>query len=482
MDILILLYTLFYITLARLRLDWAIAVLIIALPSYLIRFSIFGLPSTMLELMIFIAFVTWLSSNWKDQINKIKLVFNNPKNLRKINYPYDKEIMLLLIIAFVATGIAGFSNNALGALKAYFVEPILLYIVILNVFISPKSKVQSGSAPAKARVPKSFDFLIYSLIISAFLVSGFAIFQKITGLGMPFEWTLSGRVTSFFEYPNAVGLYLGPIILILFGYFLSRISNLKSQVINLFIILTIILSLLSIYFAGSEGALVGVAAGLALFGLLASKKSRLITLSLIIVLTIGIFINQSSRDLVVEKMTLKDLSGEIRKQQWRETWEMFKESNQQFIFGTGLSNYQNKIFPYHQEGIFFNRDNDPDFRRKIVIFDAKYKSQYWQPVEIYLYPHNIFLNFWTELGLAGMILFAWIIGKFFVNGIQLIQNSKLKTQNFKFILLGLICAMIVIVVHGLVDVPYFKNDLVVLFWLIIGMMGIIKIQNMTTKV
>ena len=33
--------------------------------------------------------------------------------------------------------------------------------------------------------------------------------------------------------------------------------------------------------------------------------------------------------------------------------------------------------------------------------------------------------------------------------------------------------MVVLLVHGLVDTPYFKNDLSVLFWLIIGL-GIIE--------
>jgi len=41
------------------------------------------------------------------------------------------------------------------------------------------------------------------------------------------------------------------------------------------------------------------------------------------------------------------------------------------------------------------------------------------------------------------------------------------------LLLGLGGAMVVLLVHGLVDTPYFKNDLSVLFWLIIGL-GIIE--------
>ena len=38
-------------------------------------------------------------------------------------------------------------------------------------------------------------------------------------------------------------------------------------------------------------------------------------------------------------------------------------------------------------------------------------------------------------------------------------------------------AIIVIVVHGLVDVPYFKNDLAVMFWLFLAMVSIIKLEE-----
>ena len=37
---------------------------------------------------------------------------------------------------------------------------------------------------------------------------------------------------------------------------------------------------------------------------------------------------------------LKDISGEIRKQQWRETWQILNASPKNFIFGAGLSGYQ----------------------------------------------------------------------------------------------------------------------------------------------
>ncbi|MCK4554266.1 hypothetical protein KAU19_04875, partial [Candidatus Parcubacteria bacterium] len=192
--------------------------------------------------------------------------------------------------------------------------------------------------------------------------------------------------------------------------------------------------------------------------------------------------SQPIRDYAIEKITLHDLSGEIRKQQWRETWQMLTGSPSIFIFGTGLANYQNAIVPYHQEGIFFNKDNDPDFRRKIVIFNDKYRAEHWQPVEVYLYPHNILLNFWTELGLAGMLLFVWIIGKYLYIGLKTIENRQSSIENLcsknKYLVLGLVGAMAMIVVHGIVDVPYFKNDLAVMFWLLIAMLGLVNLKKL----
>ncbi len=109
--------------------------------------------------------------------------------------------------------------------------------------------------------------------------------------------------------------------------------------------------------------------------------------------------------------------------------------------------------------------------------DEEYKAKHWRPVEIYKYPHNIFLNFWTELGLTGMVLFALVIGKFLFIGLKLLETD---CRN-KGIILGLIGAMMAIFIHGLVDVPYFKNDLSVLFWIIVAMMGAFELSLKNKK-
>jgi O-antigen ligase len=167
---------------------------------------------------------------------------------------------------------------------------------------------------------------------------------------------------------------------------------------------------LAIFYAHSEGAIVGLVAAFIVCGLLGNKRTRLVVLSFVVAAVVAIAIIPGGIKLAQQKLTLNDFSGQVRKAQWAETWQMLKGGNR-IITGAGLANYQRAIEPYHVPGIFYNNGSESysDFRLHVV-FNDDYKKKVWRPVEIYLYPHNIILNFWTELGLAGVLLFVWIIG------------------------------------------------------------------------
>ena len=243
----------------------------------------------------------------------------------------------------------------------------------------------------------------------------------------------------------------------------------KRFFIFLFLCFYVSMLVLAIVFARSEGALVGMAVGLfaLIFGLAGGRARWGIGLICLIGL-IGLMLAAPARQLIMEKATFSDLSGQIRLQQWKETWNMLKDGR--LITGAGLANYQTAIKPYHQAGIFFNFDNDPNFRNNLVFGGADYKAKHWQPTEIYLYPHNFFLNFWSETGLLGLIAILLILIKFFTDYLRTDQARRP-------LYLVLISVMIAIVVHGLVDVQYFKNDLSVLFWLVIGCAVLIQKQE-----
>lgn len=451
MTILLILAIIFFIILAYLRLDLAILAIIMLLPSYLLRFSILSVPVTFLEIMILSSFAVWFIKT-----TKLKPVAWLRGRKERLKYPFRYEIIAVLILSLLAVIVAGISDSALGIWKAYFFEPVILYILILNVL--PKKEGRKK--------------IIIALSISALLTSLFAITQKITGLFIfnPF-WLNpeSRRVVAWFGYPNAVGLYLAPIVMLISGYLIKTWKN-RSKKINwesLLYITTIILSILAIIFARSEGALVALLASSLVFLFFISKKSRIISIAIIILGLISIIISPQLSSLAKDKLTLSDLSGEIRKQQWRETMQTLK--GESFLLGNGLANYQTAVSPYHQEGIFFNRDKMENFH-SILYGNAELREKYWQPVEIYMYPHNIFLNFWSELGLLGALIFTWLMIKFLVHTLI---NSKAQE---KYLSLGLFSAMLAIIIHGLVDVPYFKNDLSALFFILLALLASMELD------
>lgn len=441
MTIFIIIFLALFTVLSWKRLDLAVLLIIAGTPLYLLRFKLLGIPSTALEGMILISFVFWI-------FPKIKTLL---KRTGRTPYPYRFEILAVLIISWLAIIVAGISNESLGTWKAYFFEPLLLFILIINLFSSSEGRRK----------------IILALAASALIVSLFAIYQKITGqfISNPF-WAAENtrRAVSFFGYPNAVGLFLAPMIMLFISQLFTDIK-LKEKI---FFGVVIISSLLAILFAQSEGAIIGLAAAIFIFVLFIKPKIAIAAAFLV-----GIIILSYTplRTLAIEKITLNDLSGQIRKQQWIETKKMLVAGH--LFQGVGLSNYQKSVAPYHQEGIFLN-NGDPNWLEKIRT-SAEFRKQMWQPTEIYMYPHNIFLNFWSELGILGALLFCWIIAKFLWQSGRFFWTQKDNPE--KYIALGLMTSMIVIVVHGLVDVPYFKNDLSVLFWISIALIGSLNLKQ-----
>ncbi|MBU4455705.1 hypothetical protein KJ586_04315, partial [Patescibacteria group bacterium] len=202
----ILFFLILYIIISICRLDLAVMFLIAALPAYLIRFNILGMPVTLLEAMILIAFFIWFLGNCKMIFRNIKRKLKIENWKLKINnrYPFDIEIVLLLIVSFAAAGVAGFSASAMGIWKAYFFEPALVFILVFNVF---GKHTNETNIERKERIKiNGVAKILWPLAISAFVVSVFAIYQKFTGAFIFNElWAAeeTRRVTSFFGYPNA---------------------------------------------------------------------------------------------------------------------------------------------------------------------------------------------------------------------------------------------------------------------------------------
>jgi len=360
-----------------------ICLVVLCLPTYLIRFKIMGIPFTFLEILILLLFIFFLI--------KTRLKFS----LGEHKYIIYSFLLISLIACIVSV------NNiaALGILKAYLLEPILFFIVIINV------------KPRFSAVLKAFGW-------SAVFISLVALAQYFSGYGIPVPWNVRGaefRLTSVYDYPNAVGLYLTPIIVL----FISQIVIVRKNVY--FSLLVIVFSLLAVLGAKTEGAILAIVVSLFFLGFF-SKWKKIFMGGLVVGIAL-IFIVPAFREAV----TFQDTSGDVRLALWQGTWNLIKDRP---LFGAGLASFQ-EIYPQYKL--------------------AKH-------VEALLYPHNIFLDFWVELGLFGIIWLLWVQGKFFLN------NWRAgKPRN-----IALMAMMLAILIYGLVDVTYFKNDLAVVFWIILG--------------
>ena len=87
------------------------------------------------------------------------------------------------------------------------------------------------------------------------------------------------------------------------------------------------------------------------------------------------------------------------------------------------------------------------------------------PVEVALHPHNIFLATWLYGGLLGFVGFLGII---FATGIDLYKKLTKKVGSDPTFYGALAISFVIILVHGMVDTTYWKNDLAFMWWILIA--------------
>lgn len=385
---------------------YAIAFVVFALPSYLLRFSIAGIPLTVLEVFILGLFVLFCVQEYHT-LFRFRL---SQFHLRWYHYS---------IFIIVAASIFGLlttpdPRDGLGIWKAYIIEPILFFIVCIRTI----------------RTLQDVRIVTIALAASAGCVALVTIVQYLTGWSIPYPWhDLPGRrATAFYGYPNAVGLYLAPIAAYLIGVVMFGIRDAVWNRANRILLSTVVaLSFIALLCARVEGALIGLIGSIGV--MLLFTRARWFALGAGVIGVISAFAWETTRQLLL----FQDVSGDVRLALWKGTWNLLQH---QPIFGAGLAG-----FP--------------------ITYDIYRLPSH---VELLQYPHNIILDFWVELGIIGAV---WIVAMLIISIILLMHARR--QQSIHTVSTALIAMFVCIVIYGLVDVVYFKNDLSVLFWLWLSM-------------
>lgn len=393
--------------------SYLLSLILLLLPTYLLRFSMLGIPTTVLEVLIYIVFLYGLWQASKTKFRQIPL---------KIWLP----IGLLVIALTFSTIIPPDKKVALGEFKGFFIDPLLVFWLVFQ-FVKKKDIFK----------------IFWGLIFSGGFVALYTIYQKMTGQVAP-----DGRVIGLFGYsPNYVALYLAPVITLTIVLGIKKIND-KKYFTFFFFLISFFLNLLALYFSGSRGGFLAIAAGIGVFAiahywsLIKTRLSAKIIMGILIIAAFYTAWTFFQPDFSVTSATGGRVasSNNVRWQIWQTSVEL---GLKQPILGVGLGNFQNAF-----NELTKTRGNFPEYITPMA-----------------LTPHNIFLMFWLSTGVLGLISFVWLLVLFFREGFK-----RLSTFQEAPIILAVMTA---IVAYGIVESSIWKNDLSVIFWVFWGLIWVI---------
>lgn len=373
---------------------WGLGIILALLPSYLIRFEFLGIPSTFLELLLLIFILIILTARFHE--------LPTLKKHKQLNW----FILSFTLAGVISVLVSPEPVKALGLLKAFIIEPVLLFYA------------------ATLLVKKQTDLHVPILMLfwSTLVISILGLIQYVTLVGLPLRFWGSGeevrRIVSVFEFPNALSLYLGPLIAFFSALYLGKWKLISNRLLSI----GLPIMLLALFFTFSRGSWLAVF--ISIFFLLLIKFSWKKILPLTVIFLVILSLITPIRDRVT--LIAIDPSSSAHLDLMSVGFNKVLENP---ILGNGLYGFRTTL------------------------------SQAGFSDEILNFPHNIFLNFWVEMGLLGFISFFAVIWFVF-------DRHKKKPSVLS---LAVVAFMSVVLIHGLVDAPYFKNDLAVLFWFMVSL-------------
>ena len=327
--------------------------------------------------------------------------------------PFTWPAALLLVAATLDTVFAPEHRAALGLWKAYFVEPILAGLVIVPM------------ARGRDRTRWLLGGVAVAAVVAAALNAYTDGHALLTG-----TFSVKTPQVAIYNSANDIPLFLEPpacFALAIAIHGVNRLERLIAGAVYLLAALAIVLSysrlgwitlvVITVFVAAFSKWRVWVLAGTAVVSASAFALSHNVRERILVE-----FDPHSDKNTLLLRLPL-----------WRSTLTMISHRP---IFGGGLSGFKTAILPYR----------DPVYHEDLI------------------YPHNLALNFWSETGLLGLVAFAWLVVQVFKVGRRLLGAGPWP----RVLGIGLLAMLLSVLVHGLGDVPYFKNDQAFVFWALLA--------------
>jgi len=382
---------------------WSLAITVAAMPSYVGRVGTKPFRTNVLEVLILATIALYITARRQTW-----------HAWRPVRTGLEIPLAALLLAGLVSIVVSTDHLGALGFYRAYFIEPVVIFYIAVDLM----------------RKPEDLRTVLFGFAI------GTTVFA-ILNLG---AWTialinhkdidLGNAPEALYTSPNSVAVYLEPAVAIATGFALYS-DDRRDRTVALICLPFVLLSLIATL---SRGGLLT----LAVLGLLAvitmpQRRVKLALLGGLVVAAIGLlqvpFIINRLYKQFDPSYPYNTFEGRL--QIWHDTLQMLKDHP---IFGAGLRAYSIVMTGYVTPG------HKPE-----------------------LYPHNLFLAMWAELGIVGLISFLVLLGMLLWRG----WSGWTRADGLaRPLLWGTSASFIAITVHGMFDTPYFNNDISLEFWVL----------------
>lgn len=288
---------------------------------------------------------------------------------------------------------------------------------------------------------KKWNFLVNLFLLSGMLVALYGIYQYITGVEMDAAWVdaesfenIKTRVYSTFSNPNVLGEYL----IVLTSVCMGMLWKAKGFFAKSYYIVIAGILMIALAATNSRGSMLGLLLAAGFFVLLAEK--RLIPLGIVGLLLLPFFLPASLWERLASSITMTDSSSLYRISIYKASFLILKNY---WISGIGVDAF-NLIYP---------------------LFSYEAAVAY--------HSHNLFLQEFIELGVAGFILFLSVLLLFFQ---RLYYGIKHSARRFQVMIAAIFGGFAGILLQGMVDYLWFDYSIVLLFWAVMGLgMAAVKI-------
>ncbi len=385
-------------------------------PFFLFPVELFNFFFPVAEILILLTVAAWAARHiigWAEVFNGSRAAHAAELKLFWLDYANILWIGLgLLSLIWTA-----YLDPATTELRVMIIEPALFYLVWRTSAFDRDTTIK----------------LVRTLLVAGLVVAAIGLFLYAQGTAIITAEGNARRLAGVYGSPNNVALFLGRVL----PFALALVLISRNRYERLLAGLVLLVTVPTMALTQSVGALfIGLPLSIAAVLALTYRRRSLWPLVGLGIVGVVAFVVLLQFPRFARVLDFSSGTNFFRLRVWQSAINVIRD---QPLTGLGLDQF---LYAFRGYYIFPDAWQEPDLS----------------------HPHNVILDFWTRLGILGVLLFGGFQWGFWRGAADLYRQ---RTAEFAFVV-GVMGGMAYLLGHGLVDNSVFVHDLVYIFILFSG--------------